>query len=79
MILKTNQLNKWLIEKVNTKKMKSDTYSMSQKGSIISHSKDINLDFLKTPETNQTTPRSTFSPNNKLNSASKKRIDHSPK
>lgn len=78
MIEKANQLNKWLIEKAQNKKMKSDAFSMSQRDSVIS-SKEMQLEFLKTPDTHLTTPRSTFSPNNKVNSVNKRRIDHSPK
>lgn len=78
MIEKANQLNKWLLEKAQIKKMKSDAYSNSQKDTIVASGKDIHLDFLKTPETNQTT-RSTYSPAPKNVQTYARKIDHSPK
>lgn len=79
MIEKANQLNKWLLEKAQIKRMKSDAYSSSQKDTIPSSAKDMHLDFLKTPETNQTTTRSTYSPAPKNPQPYGRKIDHSPK
>jgi flagellar biosynthesis/type III secretory pathway chaperone len=49
MIEKANQLNKWLLEKAQIKKMKSDAFSSSQKETIVASGKEFHLDFLKTP------------------------------
>jgi hypothetical protein len=65
MIIKTNELNKWLLEKAQIKRLKSEVYSRSHKESIASPEKGFTFQFLKIPDSH--TNRMTFSPNPKHN------------
>lgn len=76
MILKTNELNKWLLEKAQIKKLKSEVYSISNKESIVTPERAFTYQFLKTPEPHSN--RLTFSPGTKHMQTYRRKTDMSP-
>lgn len=77
MIEKTNNLNKWLLEKAQVKSMKSEVCSLQQKDSIFKSEKGFTLQTLKMPENNHNY-RFTFSPSTKHTQGDSRKANLSP-
>lgn len=78
MIQKTNELNKWLIEKAQIKKMKSEVQSLSQRDSLLTPDRgNFAFQFLRVPE-NHINNRLTFSPSTKHTQTYKRNVELSP-
>jgi hypothetical protein len=76
MILKTNDLNKWLLEKAQIKRLKSEVGTISNRDRMTTPEKPFAFQFLKPPENHSN--RMTFSPGPKHTQTYKRSSDLSP-